>query len=199
MITCFYNISRCIVGQSSSKSMATGNNVTNDIVKTGNQLVEELKDTRLNSKDSWNEFKRTGSAAAKRTANALDDHVDTLESQLEKLATDNGKPNLVDSLRGARKDIAKVHSVDRAMNDATGNVNAQDFANQWNKNVPLTGEAKTIADFGNAYKKVSGKVENIGSQGVSKLKFGLATYIFNFTRYFFISISKVCNRFGFPS
>ena len=84
------------------------------------------------------------------------------------LAKANNQPDLVQRLNEARQNIAKVHTIDKAMNDATGEINAQELLKMQNKNVPLTGEAKQIADFASAYPELAKPGAKIPTAGVSK-------------------------------
>lgn len=57
--------------------------------------------------------------------------------------------------KAARQLIAKTHSVDRALNPATGNVVLGDLTAQLRKGVPLSGELKDLAMFGRGFQRLS--------------------------------------------
>lgn len=157
------------VGTTSTKSLATGGTTQTPIVKTGEQLVNELKVAREDARAAWKASKMSEKPAqARQQAEALDSHVATLENQLNDLAKANNQPDLVQRLNEARQNIAKVHTIDKAMNDATGEINAQELLKMQNKNVPLTGEAKQIADFASAYPELAKPGAKIPTAGVSK-------------------------------
>ena len=157
------------VGITSAKSLATGGTTQSPIVKTGEQLVNELKIAREDARAAWKASKMSEKPAqARQQAEALDSHVATLENQLNDLAKANNQPDLVQRLNEARQNIAKVHTIDKAMNDATGEINAQELLKMQNKNVPLTGEAKQIADFASAYPELAKPGAKIPTAGVSK-------------------------------
>lgn len=141
--------------------------------KNGAQLVDAIKKARDDSRAAWKAF-NSGNAAnpteMRQIAENADSLVARLESELDALATSNNKPDLVSALRESRKNIAKVHSVDRALNDATGDISASNLASQLNKNVPLTDEAKTIASFAQAFPQVSQNGARVPAPGVSKLE-----------------------------
>lgn len=88
--------------------------------------------------------------AYRQAAAALED---ALESHLQGL----GQPG-ADILRGfrdARQQIAKSWTVQNALNPATGNVNAIKLAADLAKNKPLSGELRTVAEFGQAFPKAA--------------------------------------------
>ena len=127
---------------------------TETVVPSGKQLLDELKDIRAESKSYWDFWKRNGDPKAQKTAIQYDTKASQLESQLEELAKYHKQPELIDELRNARRELAKAHTVNKAMNPATGDISANVFKQMLGK-VPLTGEAKTIADFASGFGKVA--------------------------------------------
>lgn len=127
---------------------------TQTVLPSGKQLLDELKDVRAESKSYWDFWKRNGDPKAQKTAIKYDTQASQLESQLEELAKYHKKPELMDELRNARRELAKAHTVNKAMNPATGDISANVFKQMLGK-VPLTGEAKTIADFASGFGKVA--------------------------------------------
>jgi hypothetical protein len=159
-----------IVGQTTSKSMGTGQVATQNIVKDGKTLVSDIKDARQSAKDFWSENRKSGSNQARKSAIAADQEAANLESQLETLAQNNHQSDLVQGLRQSRVDLAKIHSIDRAMNSSTGDIIAPELRKQWIKDVPLTGEAKTIAEFGDAFPTISREGSRVANADVSQAK-----------------------------
>jgi hypothetical protein len=88
-----------------------------------------------------------------------------MESQIERHLAAQGKESsaMLDAYREARRLIAKTYSVDKALNDATGNVSAAKLANQLGKGEPLSGELETAARFGKAFPKAAREVVDSGS------------------------------------
>lgn len=139
--------------------------------RSGDVIVKEIKENRDLARQSWKAF---NSGTAKPTealadAQKYDAQVTKLESELEDLAQRNNKPDLLTELRKSRQELAKVHTIEKAMNPATGEINAANLKQQYNKNVPLTGEAKIIADFANAFPRESRLGSSVPSPDVSKL------------------------------
>jgi len=138
--------------------MATGQTTTKPIIKSGQQLVEEIKMARDDSRAAWKSF-NSGMASnpteARKIAQLSDKLVDTLENQLDKLAQFNNQPDLVTSLNEARRNIAKVHTVEKATNSVTGTVDAKAIARQVAKKAPITGQLQLIGKFAQAFPKVT--------------------------------------------
>lgn len=66
-------------------------------------------------------------------------------------------------LKAARTLIAKTHSVEGAMNAATGAIDARKLAAQLQKGRPLSGELKDAAEFAGRFPKAAQTVEQMGS------------------------------------
>jgi len=149
------------IGTTSSKSLATGGKTTTPILKNGEQLVEEIKMARDDSRAAWKSF-NSGMASnpteARKSAQAADTLVNTLEKQLDKLAQINNQPELLKSLNEARRNIAKVHTVEKATNPITGAVDAKAIARQVAKKAPITDELQLVGKFAQAFPKVTKQV-----------------------------------------
>jgi hypothetical protein len=73
-----------------------------------------------------------------------------------------GKSALAESFNQARTLIAKTHSVEDALNPATGNVVARELATQLKRGRPLSGELKVAGDFARAFPKAAEEVKHSG-------------------------------------
>jgi len=144
---------------------------------TAPNVLEELKNSRFQANAYMKFYGRSGDPKALAEANMHKEAADKLESALEQAATFYNKPELLDALKASRKQIAKSYTVDRALNDATGNVNAKLIGKAFEKDAPLTGELETIGKFASAFPQASRLADDIGSPGVSKLKFALASIL----------------------
>lgn len=142
------------VGKSSTKSMATGKMIETPIIKDGKQLVQEINEARDTTRALWADSKSaTGTArnAAREAAKAAESRLATLENQLDKMAINQGKPQLVKELSDARKTIAKLYTVDDALNKGTGSIDATVLGRKFDKNKPLDGELKEIGRFAKTF------------------------------------------------
>jgi hypothetical protein len=86
--------------------------------------------------------------AAKDASRALED---LIERNLKRM----GQPELLTAFRDARHVIAKTYSVERALNDQTGDVSAKAMAALLKKGKPLSGDLRTIAQTGEAFPKAT--------------------------------------------
>lgn len=78
-----------------------------------------------------------------------------LEDMLERAAQASGSGDMVSKFRNARQLIAKTYSVEGALNQGAGTVNAQKLAQQLGRNKPLSGELKDVARFAQAFPKAA--------------------------------------------
>lgn len=125
------------------------------------EALENLKQARFDAKTYWKHFDRTGEPESLLKARELDSVVDQIETGLENHARQNGRPDLVDALRDARRQIAKTYTVERALNDATGDVDATALARMLARNEPVTGDLNTAGKFGMGFHDVA-RVPNSG-------------------------------------
>lgn len=86
-----------------------------------------------------------------------------LEGQLERALAQAGSPSMLEDFRAARTLIAKTYSVEKAMNPASGTVDARKLAQQLAKGKPLSGELKDAAEFAARFPKAAQAVEGMGS------------------------------------
>lgn len=88
-----------------------------------------------------------------------------LEGLIERNLAQQGQPaaQVLKDFRDARQLIAKTYSVEGALNPATGGVTAAKLAGQLQKGKPLSGELRTVAQFGSAFPKAARQVLDSGS------------------------------------
>lgn len=90
-----------------------------------------------------------------------------LEGLVDEHLMQFGPSNVVPKLQAARQAIAKTHTVEKALNPATGDVNPTVFAQELQRRVPLTGDQKLIGDFALAFPRISGPAAGSPTPGVS--------------------------------
>lgn len=90
---------------------------------------------------------------------------DAMESLIERNLTNMGDDGaaMLREFRQARQTIAKTYSLEGAINESTGRVAAQKLAKQLERGKPLTGELRTIAQFGQAFPRAAREVVDSGS------------------------------------
>lgn len=91
-----------------------------------------------------------------------------IERSLSRRGADGAQ--LLSNFRDARQLIAKTHSVEDALNASTGDVSAIKLGQQLAKGVPLSGDLKTAAQFGQAFPKAA-RPMNESLPGISPLDF----------------------------
>lgn len=87
--------------------------------------LENLKNARFAAREAGESFKNTGNPAMQKEWWKLKEIAQNIEDVVEKHAVQAGRPDLVDSLRDARKVIAKSYDVEAALNPSNGQVDAE--------------------------------------------------------------------------
>lgn len=82
----------------------------------------------------------------------------TLEDLIQRHLVATGRGDIAESFGAARKLIAMSHSVEKALNETTGNVVAGNLTQQMVKGKPLSGELETVAKFGQAFPKAAKEI-----------------------------------------
>jgi hypothetical protein len=101
--------------------------------------------------------------ANKAGAKALEDMLDRHLQQI-------GATDMLPAYRNARQLIAKTYTVEKGLREGAGTVDARALGRELQKKKPLSGELRTIAEFGNTFNKAAQPPHLIGSPGVSVLK-----------------------------
>lgn len=145
------------VAETTTKSLATGGKQTEPVFKSGAQLIEEIKLARDDARSAWKSFNfgTDKPTQARNAAIAADNRVTSLESQLETLAKQNNQPELLNQLKRARQEIAKIYTVDKATNPITGMVDAKVIGKQLDKNVPISGDLALAGKFAKTFPRVN--------------------------------------------
>lgn len=130
----------------------------------GKDLLGELKDARFEANAQWKFYDRSADPNALKAAEAASARAAEIETTLEGIAQAAGKPELVQQLRDARTAIAKSFDIERALNDATGDVSARVLS----KRPYLTGPLETAANFYKAFPNYARDGARIPTPGVSK-------------------------------
>lgn len=126
-----------------------------DTLRTGAMDVGDgLKMTRILRDEANAAFVGGNNGLGKATKSAANAIEDQVERALEAAGKD-GK-ELLTNFREARKLMAKTHSVEKAIIEAGGHVNAKVLGAALQKGKPLTDELRTIGAFANNFKDVAG-------------------------------------------
>jgi hypothetical protein len=86
-----------------------------------------------------------------------------LENTIENYLANTKQTDLLQKFKDARQLIAKTYSVEKALNQTTGTVDAKKLAAQLQKGKPLSAELKSVAEFGQTFPKAVQTPEQMGS------------------------------------
>jgi len=86
-----------------------------------------------------------------------------LENTIENYLANTKQTDLLQKLKDARQLIAKTYSVENALNQTTGSIDAKKLAAQLAKGKPLSGELKQSAQFAQAFPTATQTTERMGS------------------------------------
>lgn len=114
-----------------------------DAVETIRQLRSDA--TSHLSPINFDPASRALGKAKREAASALEDLIE------RNIAPGSGGAELLSAFRDARVTLGKVGTVERAMNESTGDISAKVLARELAKGKPLTGELRKAASFSQAF------------------------------------------------
>jgi hypothetical protein len=88
---------------------------------------------------------------------------EVLENTIENYLANTKQTDLLNNFRDARQLIAKTYSVEKALNPASGTIDANKLAQQLRAGRPLSGELKQISEFSSAFPTATKTTESMGS------------------------------------
>lgn len=128
--------------------------------------VEAMKHLRF----SGNANKASLDPANKALGDVQSKAAAAIEDLLDRHLGNTGQTGLLSNFKAARQQIAKTYSVEKALNDATGDVNAGQLAAQLKNGKPLSGNLQTIAQVGGAFPKATKAITD-SMPGISPLDY----------------------------
>lgn len=141
-----------------------------DLSDEAAQTLEALKQARNDAQGWFNAYNRSASPADLAKAKEFRTIADSLENALEFHATAAGKEELIPALQKARQQIAKTYTVQRALNDASGTVNAKVLGRLYEKGTPLTGGLEQAGKFASAFPSIAQAPQQMGSPAAHNLR-----------------------------
>jgi hypothetical protein len=132
--------------------------------------LEALKQARNDAQQWFNAYNRSASPADLAKAKDYRETAQNLENWLEFHAAEAGRPELIPKLQEARKEIAKSYTVERALNDAAGTVDARILGRMYEKGSPLSDGLDTAGKFASAFPTVAKSPQQVGSPAAHNLK-----------------------------
>lgn len=130
--------------------------------------IDKIKILRDQADTAYRNGMKSEGKAYKDAAMALEDAIESHLSSIGAPAAD-----LLKGYRNARQLIAKSYTVEKALNDTTGSINAQVLASMYDKRKPLSGELLDVAKYANAFPKATQMLKESPKQ-VSPLDFAVA-------------------------
>jgi hypothetical protein len=100
---------------------------------------------------------------------------DALENQIERSLVAAGNPRateMLDQYRASRKRMAISHSVEDAIQQGSGTINVRELVKQLDKNVPLSGNLRLVAEFAKNHPGVNTPISQIGTPGSNAVFLG---------------------------
>lgn len=129
--------------------------------------LDALKQARFDAKDLWAQYHKQGDPEYRKRAVQVDEMAAKLEEKLENRAMLAGRENLVPAMRESRKKIAQTYEVEKALNIATGDIEAPKLSRAIDR---LTDDLELIARFQRAFPSYARAAATTPSPGVSKLR-----------------------------
>lgn len=100
---------------------------------------------------------------------------DALENQIERSLVAAGNPRATEMLnqyRASRQRMAISHSVEDAIQQGSGTINARELVKQLDKDVPLSGNLRLVAEFAKNHPGVNMPISQIGTPGANAVFLG---------------------------
>jgi histone H3/H4 len=106
----------------------------------------------------------------KTLGKAAKDAAKAMEDVIERHLQTTGDEAMLGAFKDARRTIAKTYTVEKALREGAGTVDARAIAREVQKGKPISGELLTVGRFGNTFNKAAQPPHLIGSPAVNVLK-----------------------------
>lgn len=136
-------------------------------------LIKNYTVNKFDSKDAIDASRRLrdeASANFKKGENSVAkaqlDVANALENQIERHLINTGRPDahtILEQFKLSRQRMAVSHTVENAIREGSGSVDAKKLANMLQRGDYMTGELKTIAEFANIAPRVTNMPSTIGT------------------------------------
>ncbi len=163
LVSDFQGASRSFPGGVKNEVMERIDSLRTSVMDTG----DALKMSRILRDEAGTAFANGDNAMGKATKGAAKAIEDQVERALEASGKDGAE--MLKSFREARTLMAKAHSVERAIVEGGGHVNAKALGAALQRGKPLTDELKTIGGFANNFKDVAGVPQSGWSSPITAL------------------------------
>ena len=140
------------------------------------KLIKTYTVDNFNSADAVNAtrvLKEQGNAALitgdTAVGNAKLDIAKALENQIERSLINSGNPALLDQFKASRQRMAISHTIEDAIREGGGSVNAKKLAADIQRGRFMTGDLKIAAEFANVFPRVNQAPSAIGTPGAGTM------------------------------
>lgn len=145
-------------------------------------LVEQLKQARADANAFYKQYDRNADPNTLKQAQAMESHAESIDRDMEHIATSLGQPELLNRLKAARQVYARTYDVERALNLGDGNVSLPIIGRMLDQGRPLSGELKIAGKFAQAFPRFSREAASVpspyssGTDAASSAMLGTAGY-----------------------
>lgn len=150
---------------------------------TGKDAAEGMQQLRADANDLWKQYRKDGNPETKKSAKAHSKALAELESQVDRYLKQHGHEDLLDQLQHSRTLYARSYTVENALNDATGEVDARKVLSGDKATRSAAGPLKNISDAAELSRRATQSESTVGATpDISPLGIGAATISNNPTR-----------------
>jgi hypothetical protein len=121
-----------------------------------NNAVELLRNLREQGFANASPLAKGSDRAVGKTQLAV---ANAVEDLLDRRLAEAGQPEVLQAFRDARVRIAKTFTAEKALNPATGNIDASKIAAMFRKDKPLTGGFETVGRTAAAFPKATAEIK----------------------------------------
>jgi hypothetical protein len=132
--------------------------------------LRDLKQYRADAKGWFNAYNRSARPDDLAKAQEFDQLANEAEKIIDGYAREAGNPALLSELVKARQTIAKTYTVERAMNRATGDIDARVLGRLFDKGKPLSDGLDVAGKFAAAFPQVAKPTSQSAGAGISALE-----------------------------
>lgn len=130
-------------------------------------LVAQLKQARADANAYYRQYDRNADPSTLKQAQSLQAKADSIDRDMEMIASSLGHPELIQKLNEGRQLYARTFDVERALNLGDGNVSASIIGRMLDQGRPLSGELQTIGKFAQAFPRMARDAAGVPPPGVS--------------------------------
>jgi spore coat protein CotF len=149
------------------KDLADALDVSEFDTNSGMELLKQLRNEAADNLASLDEPTKKALGRAQREA------AETLEELIFRQLRNAGQDDLAQQFDNARRQIAKSYTVQAALDEGSGSVDAMKLAQILNKGKPLSPELELAARMGGSFPRAMIRPERTGSVGSNALDFAM--------------------------